>query len=111
MRTFFGPLLIALTSVQILCAQTESFDIDRFVRPSGWRRAESNGIVVLQDRKKVQGSTEFCQIYLFPSMPSHLSPAANFQSEWDARIARPLGISVRPSPQIGPETEGWMPAI
>jgi hypothetical protein len=111
MRTFLGPLLIALTSVQMLCAQTEFFDIDRFVRPSGWSRAESSGIVVLQDRKKVQGSTEFCQIYLFPSMPSRSSPAANFQSEWDARIARPLGITVRPSPQIGPESEGWMPAI
>ena len=87
MNIFLGSLLIALTSAQVLSAQTESFDIATFVRPSGWSRTESNGILVLQDRKSVQGRIEFCQIYLFPSLPSNSSPAANFQSEWDARIA------------------------
>lgn len=111
MKTFLGPLLIALISVQILFAQTESFDIATFVRPPGWSRSESNGILVLQDRKSTQGRIEFCQIYLFPSLPSHSSPAANFQSEWDARIARPLGISVRPSPQTDATPEGWTAVI
>jgi hypothetical protein len=111
MNIFLGSLLIALTSAQVLSAQTESFDIATFVRPPGWSRAESNGILVIQDRKSVQGRIEFCQIYLFPSLPSNSSPAANFQSEWDARIARPLGISAQPTPQTEATPEGWIAVI
>ncbi len=111
MKTFLGPLLIALTAVQILFAQTETFDIATFVRPPGWSRSESNGILVLQVSKSTHGRMEFCQIYLFPSSPSQSSPAANFESEWDARIARPLGISVRPSPQTEATPEGWTAEI
>ena len=111
MNIFLGSLLIALTSAQVLSAQTESFDIATFVRPPGWSRAESNGILVLQDRKSVQGRIDFCQIYLFPSLPSNSSPTANFQSEWDARIARPLGISAQPTPQTEATPEGWIAVI
>src|ERR1035438_2579189 len=108
MKSLLGSLLIALSSVQILSAQTESFDIATFVRPAGWSRAESNGILVLQGSKNVQGRVEFCQIYMFPSIPSHSSPAANFQSEWDAKIASTLGISGQPSAQTEPASDGWI---
>lgn len=111
MKSLLGPVLIALSSVQILSAQTESFDIATFVRPPGWSRAESNGILVLQGRKSVLGRIEFCQIYLFPSKPSHSIPAANFQSEWDAKIASTLGISGQPSAQTEPASDGWIAVV
>jgi hypothetical protein len=111
MKIFFRPLFVVLTLVQVLSAQTESFDIATFVRPPGWGLTQLNGILVLQDRRNVLGRVEFCQIYLVPSLPSTSSPAANFQSEWDARIARPLSISTRPTAQTETTPDGWTVVI
>jgi hypothetical protein len=107
MVTFFGSLLIALTFVQALSAQTESFDIATFIPPAGWSHTESNGVLTLQSNKKVLGKIQFCQIYLFPSSPSNASPAATFQSEWDSKVARPLGLSSKPQPEMQTTPDGW----
>lgn len=107
MKKFFLPLWIALALVQTGFAQTETFDIATFVPPKGWSRTQTNGVLVLQDRKTIQGRVEFCQIYLFPSQPSNASPAENFQNEWDLRVARPLGLAGHPSPQPETNPEGW----
>src|SRR5882757_4244834 len=106
-RAFSLPLLVALVSTQSMSAQVETFDIATFVRPRGWSRAESDGIVVLQDRKVLAGQVTFCQIYLFPSRPSNANPSANFQMEWEAKIRQPLGITARPSPETETTPEGW----
>jgi hypothetical protein len=50
---------------------------------------------------------EFCQIYLFPSQPSNAAPTANFQAEWDAKVARQLGFTGRPSAQPETNADGW----
>ena len=110
-KMFFLPLLIALALVQPMFAQTQTFDIATFVPPRGWSQAESNGVLVLQDRKRVQGRVEFCQIYLFPSQPSGASATANFQAEWEAKVARTFGITGRPSPQTQTTPDGWTGVI
>src|SRR4051794_723707 len=107
MKTFPGLVLIGLTLVPTMPAQTETFDISTFVRPAGWNRSESNGVLILQDRKSVAGGVQFCQIYLFPNVASSQDAAANFQQEWEAKVVRSLGISVRPSPQSETTPDGW----
>ena len=93
--------------MQALSAQTESFDIATFIPPAGWSHTESNGVLTLQSNKKVLGKIQFCQIYFFPSSPSNASPAATFQSEWDSKVARPLGLSSRPQPEMQTTPDGW----
>lgn len=90
-----------------MSAQVETFDIATFVRPRGWSRAESNGILVLQDRKVIEGRVTFCQIYLFPSRSSNASPAVDFQMEWEAKVVQSLGVQVRPSPEMDATPDGW----
>jgi hypothetical protein len=108
MKTVFGSLLIVLAMVpSSVQAQTETFDIATFVRPAGWSSAVSNGILVLQTRATRLGRVEFCQIYLFPSAPSGQSAAANFQSEWNARIVQSLGINAPPAPKTENTPDGW----
>ena len=111
MKISILQVLISLLVVQNMFAQTSTFDIATFVPPKGWSQAESNGVLVLQDRKRVQGRVEFCQIYIFPSQPSNGAPAANFQAEWDARVARAFGITGRPSPQTQTTPDGWTGVI
>lgn len=107
MVKFLGALLFACMSVEASSAQTESFDIATFISPPGWTHTESNGVLILQDRKSVLGNIQFCQIYLYPSSPSHASPAETFESEWDARVARPLSISSKPQPETETTPDGW----
>jgi len=107
MKAFIRLLLIVLILAPALYAQTETFDIATFVRPAGWIRAESNGILVLGTRRKVLGRVEFCQIYLFPSGASDAAPEANFERDWDAHIVTSLGIQARPSPQKETTPDGW----
>jgi hypothetical protein len=107
MQMLFLSVLIALASEQTLFGQAESFDIATFIRPPGWTRAESNGILVLQDRKTLMGRAVFCQIYLFPSQPSNSTAAVNYAMEWDARIRRTYGGIARPTPQTEVTPDGW----
>src|SRR5579862_8945308 len=107
MKRLFLPLWISLALVQTMFAQTMSFDIATFIPPAGWNRAENNGVLVLQNQKTVQGRAEFCQIYLFPSQPSNSSAAANFKLEWDAKVARRLGLAERPVPNPEMTADGW----
>ena len=107
MKNILLPLLVTLALVQTTFAQTASFDIATFVPPRGWSQTVTNGVLLLQHRGTIQGRTQFCQIYLFPSQPTHADAAANFQMEWDGRVARPLGLTGRPSPQPETNADGW----
>lgn len=98
---------IALALIQSLCAQTQNFDIASFIPPAGFSRTDSNGILILQDRRNVRGRQEFCQIYLFQSRLINASAANNFLAEWTSRIAAPLGLSSRPVPAIDTTSDGW----
>jgi hypothetical protein len=88
-------------------AQTMTFDIATFVPPRGWNQAVNHGVLIIQDRQRLLGREVFCQIYLFPSQPSNASPTANFQNEWDAKVAQILGFTGRPSAQPETNPEGW----
>jgi hypothetical protein len=107
MKIIVRLLLIELALVQITFAQTESFDIATFVRPMGWSRNESNGVLILQHSEKLLGQPKVCQIYLLPSRPSNADPMANFRRDWDAMVARPLGVTQAPAPQQETAPDGW----
>ncbi len=107
MVKFLGALLFAWMFVEASSAQTESFDIATYISPPGWTHKESNGVLILQDRKSVLGNIQFCQIYLYPSSPSHASPEETFESEWDARVARTLSLSAKPRPEMETTPDGW----
>jgi hypothetical protein len=105
-----GAVLLLFASVQGLRAQSESFDLATFSAPAGWKRSEANGSLMFEDRKRVLGRIEFCQIYLFPSQPGGVSPAIDFQSQWEARMVRGLGIPQRPIPKFDATPDGWKTA-
>lgn len=111
MKMFPVSLLVALALAPPLFAQTETFDTATFVRPRGWSRAESSGILLLQNQRSVQGRVEFCQIYIIPNQPSSATPQANFQMEWQARVARAFVITAQPSPETKPVSDGWTPVM
>jgi hypothetical protein len=107
MKKIFLPLLVTLALVETMVAQTASFDIATFVPPRGWSQTINNGVLLLQHRRTFQGRAQFCQIYLFPSQPSNADATTNFQAEWDARVARPLGLTGRPQAQPETSADGW----
>ena len=98
---------IAWLFSQAAFAQTATFDIATFVPPRGWSRVESNGILILQDRKTFLGRTTFCQIYLFPSRPANATALQNFQMEWESHVLTALGVAARPVPQTEQAPDGW----
>lgn len=98
---------VAMATVPAMYAQVQTFDIATFIPPRGWSHTESNGALLLQDRKTVQGRVEFCQIYLFASRPSNANPAQNFQSEWQTKIGGNLRIDAQASPQTEQTPDGW----
>ena len=107
MRRFVLPLFIALAWVQPMFSQTATFDIATFVPPPGWQHAETPGLLTLQNRRTIQGRTQFCQIFLFASQFGSPNPATNFQHEWDRKVAGPLHFTGRPSAQAETNAEGW----
>jgi hypothetical protein len=100
-------LLLAPTASWTQSPQLETFDIATFVPPAGWNRAEANGILLLQDRRILQGRAIFCQIYLFPSQPSYPLQAFSFQFEWDRKVAKPLGLTPLTKPESESTSDGW----
>jgi hypothetical protein len=107
MKLFLVPLFISVGLAQPAFGQTQTFDIATFVSPRGWSQTQSNGILIVQDHRTVQGRVQFCQIYLFPSQPSSASATANFQAEWDAKVARKFGLASRIAPQPTTSPNGW----
>jgi len=107
MKTLLLLLWCSLTLAQTMAGQTQTFDIATFVPPRRWSQSVTNGVLLLQDRKTIQGRTQFCQIYLFPSQMSNASPTVNFQNEWDAKVVRALGFKGRPSAQPQTGSDGW----
>ena len=90
-----------------LVPRVETFDIATFVPPQGWGRTESNGVLMLQDSKTVQGRPVFCQIFLYPSRPGNAPPAASFQEEWLSKVSQPLGIAPQAAPPPETTPDGW----
>ena len=107
MRNFVLSVLLVLTWGQTMSAQTATFDIATFVPPPGWKHTETPGLLTIQDQRTVQGHKQFCQIFLFASQAGSPNPGANFQLEWDRKVAEPLHFSGRPSVQSETNAEGW----
>jgi hypothetical protein len=90
-----------------IAAQTESFDIARFIPPQGWQRIDSNGVVLFHDHRESNGQTTFCQLFLFPSRESNNTAEKNFEEEWDGRVVKATGTKERPTIETGNTPDGW----
>jgi hypothetical protein len=99
---------LLLSAVQVSYAAVETFDIATFTRPTGWSRKDTNGVMLLEDQRVVQGQLIFCQIYVFPSRPGTANSGAEFQTEWDQRVFQTLGIQGHSAPETGMTPDGWM---
>lgn len=104
-----NPLLIVINLflTMHIHAQSENFDIATFIRPKGWERIDSNGVVLLYHSKTSNGLTSFCQILLFPSREANDDAAKNFNDEWMGRVMRPTGINMIPQTQTEKTPDGW----
>lgn len=111
MKVFLLWLFIVLGVAQTMMAQTRTIDLATYVPPRGWSESQTNGVLLIQDHKTVQGRTQFCQIYLFPNQPSNADAVANFQKEWEEKVARPLGFTGRSTAKPEAETNGWTPLV
>jgi hypothetical protein len=107
-KILVGPLLFAFALVPALSAQTETFDSVSFVRPAGFNRTEPNGILLLQNNRKIAGLVQHCQIFVFPAVATNAGPAVNFQMEWNQKIAGTMRIAAQPTPQSEATSEGWI---
>ena len=96
-----------LSTVQVSYAAVETFDIATFIRPPGWSRKDTNGVLLLEDQKVVQGRLIFCQIYVFPSRPGTANPGVDFQTEWERRVFQTIGIQGHSTPETESTPDGW----
>lgn len=102
----FGLILVFASRAT---GQKQSFDIARFVPPSGWQRIDSNGMVMFANSRTINNKISFCQIFLCPSKPSSLSPMENFDREWKDRVVSLQSNLDDPKPQADKPDKGWTP--
>ncbi len=115
LRAFAIALLVLPlpAAAQTVAPRTETFDIATFVRPPGWSRSESDGVLILSYAKIQPGQPHAlaCVIYLYPSRPSTAAPALEFQREWQATVGRSFGVSQHTPPEIQTSPDGWTALI
>lgn len=100
--TVDGLLLTAL-----LFAQTQKFDIVRFVPPQGWQRRDTAGTVAFLQSRTTNGQSSFCQIILFPSSVSTGNVTNDFKTAWNNMVTLPTKSTVKPVTEITKTPEGW----
>jgi hypothetical protein len=107
MKKIFS-LFVLLAIYTTTFSQTTTFDIAKFTPPSGWQRIDSNGAVLFQDNKIVDGMlTGFCQLFMFPSRAADNNAAKNFSIEWNGRVAKTTGSKAKPITETQKTPEGW----
>jgi hypothetical protein len=107
MRPKYLALLITAVVAMPLAAQKSKFDIATFTPPTGWQRADTNGILMFHDYRTRNNLTSFCQLFIFPSRESSLDHTRNFTDEWNTRVAQPTQSSARPTTAIEKTPDGW----
>lgn len=100
-------LVLAIFILTQANAQKESFDIASFIPPTGWQRADSNGVLLFYDYKTNNEVTSFCQLLIFPSRTSKNTALKNFQEEWKNRIAKTTGSNAKPQTETEKTPDGW----
>ena len=101
-------LIATILSMTDICAQKEKFDIASFIPPKGWQRLDSNGMVLFQNIRTNNGSTRFCQIFLFPSLASTGDPAKDFASEWNRIVVRATHTQQNLTTETQKTPDGWI---
>lgn len=100
-------IMAIVISTTALNAQKETFDIATFIRPTGWQRIDTNGVLAFIDSRTSNGLTSFCQIYLFPSYQSNNTPEKNFETEWSNKVVRTTNNNVTPVKDPAVSDSGW----
>lgn len=93
-------LFAAIISV----AQTESFDIASFKPPAGWKKDVKQSVVnfTIVDNLK----NTYCIIGVYSSVVSTGNEMADFKSEWNELVIKPLGASANPKTDTSTFNDG-----
>src|SRR6266700_965840 len=97
---------VTLFSINAI-SQKEKFDIVSFEAPKGYQRTDSNGTVLFQQAKSVNGHNSFCQMLLFPSQASSGNAETDFNNGWNERIVKYLGSTAKPVTETQKTPDGW----
>jgi hypothetical protein len=84
--------------------QLQIFDITTFIPPTGWQK-ETNDFAVsfVKTNSQTQG---WCRVTIYKSINSSGNPLTDFNSEWNALIAKNYPEATLPTPEATTE-EGW----
>lgn len=82
----------------------ETFDVLSFTAPSGWKREARDAALVFS---KATAAGGFCILTLHKSGEGTDDVAQDFAAEWERRVAKPLEIAEKPTPQAGEAVSGW----
>ena len=100
-------LLIYLLATLTAFNQTETFDLARFTPPVGWTRSDSNGVRIYFHAKSENNLTNFCQLILYPSVPSSGSATDDFTQAWQNLVVRSNNTTNKPNLSTEKTADGW----
>jgi hypothetical protein len=103
-----GFLVFAVVFAADAAGPKESFDIARFVRPRGWQRTQSPGLLSFQVSAARNGQLSSGQIFVLASEPSGGAPRENFEAAWSKLVVAPIGGIGGPQQLQTEQTpDGW----
>src|SRR5437588_5696308 len=104
-----GFLIFAVAFAAQAAGPKESFDIARFVRPRGWQRTQSPGLLTFQISAARNGLLSSGQIFVFASEPSSGGvPTEKFETAWSKLVIAPIGGIGGPQQLQTEQTpDGW----
>lgn len=102
---FLSSLLLLVFASAFVNAQlSETFDVATYSPPSGFtKRAE--GDKVTYTFSNPQGG--FCILVIYKSANGTGNIETDFDKEWQNLLAKPFGITSRPTKQAGPSVSSW----
>ena len=103
-----GFLIVVVAFAAHAAGPKESFDIARFVRPRGWQRTQSPGLLTFQVSAARNAQLSSGQIFVFASELSSGAPTENFETAWGKLVVAPIGGIGGPQQLQTEQTpDGW----
>src|SRR5438128_10773901 len=106
-----GFLIVVVAFAAHAAGPKESFDIARFVRPRGWQRTQSPGLLTFQVSAARNAQLSSGQIFVFASELSSGAPTENFETAWGKLVVAPIGgiggqqqLQTEQTPVAGPRS-------
>jgi hypothetical protein len=98
-------LLILITPISFCLAQKdETFDITSYQSPTGWKKESTDYALSFVTTNEV--TQAWCRMTIYKSIASSGNFLTDFNSEWNALIAKSYTDAILPSPEATTE-DGW----